>query len=128
MALSHPETNELTQRIIGCAIEVHRHLGPGLLESNYEECLDWELCDSGLSTLRQKPIAIEYKSHITRGAYRPDLIVEKQIIVEVKSVEAVLPIHRAQLLTYLKVTGLKVGLLFNFNTIVLTEGITRISL
>lgn len=128
MALSYPETNSLSRQIIGCAIEVHRSLGPGLLESIYEECLFWEICDSGLAVSRQRSIPIVYKTHHLAAAYRPDLVVSDKIIVEVKAVEKVLPVHDAQVLTYLKLTGLHIGLLFNFNTTSLVAGMKRISL
>src|SRR5215207_1071197 len=127
MTLSYPETHELTERIIGCAIEVHRHLGPGLLESVYEQCLFWELQDAKLAIQRQVPIPIRYKGHVADGLFRPDLIINRLVVVEVKSVEKILPVHEAQLLTYLKLTEVRVGLLLNFNTPVIRQGLKRIS-
>ena len=128
MTLSHPGTNDLSRRVIGAAIEVHRQLGPGLLESIYEECLHIEFETRGLSVTRQASIPIVYKGHAIEAVYRPDLIVNKTIIVEVKSVEKVVPVHKAQVLTYLKISSLPLGLILNFNTEILAHGITRISL
>ena len=121
------ELNEVTGRVIGAAIEVHRVLGPGLLESIYEECLSHELGAVKITHERQKEIPIEYKGIRLGCGYRIDLLVEEKIIVEIKSCESILPIHEAQLLTYLKLTGLKVGLLINFNVPVLKEGIKRMA-
>jgi GxxExxY protein len=119
---------ELTEKIIGAAIEVHRHLGPGLLESAYEACLCYELRIRELRFERQKHLAVVYKEiHIDCG-YRLDVVVEDRVIVEVKSVYAMAPIHDAQLLTYLKLSGLKIGLLFNFNELILKNGIRRLVL
>jgi len=123
--LSHPESNELTKRIIGAAIEVHLELGPGLLESTYDNCLFFELCDAGHTVERQRTLPIIYKSHVLADAYRLDLIVDGRIVVEVKSVEKTLPVHRAQVLTYMKLTRTSVGLLINFNVPVLKDGIMR---
>ena len=118
----------MTERVIGLAIEVHRHLGPGLLESAYEECLDWELRDAGLVVRRQVPLSVIYKQvHLELG-YRLDLEVEHQVVVELKTVEKLLPIHEAQILTYLRLNGLKTGLLLNFNNVVLKDGIKRMVL
>jgi len=105
----------LTKEIIGASIEVHRQLGPGLLESSYEVCLCRELELRGLPYQFQKPLPLEYKGIRLDCGYRLDLLVSNAVIVEVKSVEALAPIHEAQLLTYLKLTGVKVGLLINFN-------------
>ncbi len=127
MALSYPETNKITAQIIGCAIEVHRVLGAGLLESLYEEALFWELADARLLVERQRPIPIVYKSHRLDGAFRPDLIVNETVLIEVKHLEKMLPVHEAQVLTYLKLTKLGIGLLFNFNSTVLINGMKRIS-
>lgn len=107
------EINKITERIIGCAIEVHRQLGPGLLESTYESALCVEFESAGVSFKRQVPYPVLYKGH-SLGEYRVDLIVEDKVIVELKSVERLDPVFEAQVLTYLKVTGKKVGLLFNF--------------
>ncbi len=117
--------NVLTKRIIGCAIEVHRHLGPGLLESAYEEAMCCELHDQHLQYERQVLIPATYKGRLV-GEYRPDLIVEEAVIVEIKSVERLQPVFRAQVLTYLRLTRLRVGLLLNFKTETLTKGIHRI--
>ncbi len=120
--------NELTRAIIGAAIEVHRSLGPGLLESAYEECLCRELELRGIAFERQKPLPLEYKGLKLECGYRVDLVVDETVVVEIKSVEALLPIHEAQLLTYMKLGGWKVGLLINFNVPVLRQGIRRLVL
>ena len=120
--------NQLTGRIIGAAIEVHKTLGPGLLESTYEECLCHELGLRKIQFERQKALPVKYKGlHLDCG-YRIDVLVEDLVILELKSVEQFQPIHEAQLLTYLKLTGLKVGLLINFNVPVLKRGIKRLIL
>ena len=116
----------LTERIIGCAIEVHRVIGPGLLEVVYDVCLAFELEAVGLAFRRQCSIPIEYKSLSIGSAFRVDFIVQERVLVELKSVETLLPVHKAQLLTYLKLTGLLTGLLFNFNVTVLKDGIRRV--
>jgi GxxExxY protein len=121
------ELNQLAERIIGCAIEVHRQLGPGLLESIYEAALAWELQRSGLRVLRQASVPVLYKGQ-TLGELRLDLLVEEALIVEVKSVERDDPLFRAQLLSYLRLTQKRVGLLLNFNTGLLKDGITRLVL
>ncbi len=119
-------SDELSKNIIGAAIEVHRNLGPGLLESAYEECLCYELASKRISFERQKNLPIAYKGvHLDCG-YRIDLLVEKLVIIELKTVEHIEPIHEAQLLTYLKLSDLWLGLLINFNVPVLKEGIYRI--
>lgn len=118
----------LTWKIIRAAIEVHRHLGPGLLESNYEECLCAELLAAGHKVARQILVPIFYKGIRLQSSYRLDLIVDETVVVEIKSVEKIAPIHRAQVLSYLKCTKLPKGLILNFNTCVLTDGIKRISL
>jgi len=118
----------LTGKVIGLAIEVHRHLGPGLLESAYEECLCWELKQAGLTVQRQTALPIVYKDVKLDIGYRVDVIVENRLILELKTVEKLLSIHEAQLLTYLRLTGLKTGLLINFNTAVLKNGIKRLVL
>ncbi len=117
--------NELTHAIIGAAIEVHRLLGPGLLESAYEECLARELILRNLRFERQKPIPVVYKDAKLECGYRVDLLVEGRIVVELKAIEALAPIHEAILLTYLRLSGCKLGLLINFNVQVLKEGIRR---
>src|ERR1035438_9735108 len=119
------ESDPLTDRIIGAAIEVHRHLGPGLLESAYEECLCFELSRSGLPFERQVHLPMSYKGMQLDCAYRMDIVVENAVILEVKAMDAILPIHKAQLLTYLKSSGKQVGLLINFNVPVLKNGIKR---
>jgi GxxExxY protein len=124
-ALSETEVlNALTERIIGCAIEVHRQLGPGLLEGTYESALCIELNYAGLKHVRQPVFPVIYKGQVI-GEYRLDLIVENLVIVEIKSVERFDPIFEAQVLTYLKVTGKSVGLLMNFNSRLLRDGIRR---
>jgi GxxExxY protein len=117
--------SDITERIIGCAIEVHKHLGPGLLESAYEECLAYELGSSGLRVERQKPLPITYKDiHLDYG-YRIDLLVENTVIIELKSVEALNIVHEAQILTYLKFAQKEVGLLINFNVTLLKNGLKK---
>jgi GxxExxY protein len=122
------DINHLTGEIIGAAIEVHKALGPGLLESAYEECLCHEFKLRSLPFERQKELPIEYKDVKLDCGYRMDIVVFNKIILELKSCSELLPIHEAQLLTYLKLTNLKVGLLINFNVPVLKEGIKRLSL
>ena len=122
------QRDPLTGKVIGLAIEVHRHLGPGLLESAYEECLCWELKQAGLTVQRQTALPIVYKDVKLDIGYRVDVIVENRLILELKTVEKLLSIHEAQLLTYLRLTGLKTGLLINFNTAVLKDGIRRLVL
>ena len=116
---------ELTGQIIGAAIEVHRELGPGLLESTYQACLAQEFSMRGLPFQREKPLPVEYKGHQLDCGYRLDFIVDEKVVVELKAVDEIHPVHQAQLLTYLKLTGCKVGLLINFNVPVLKDGITR---
>ena len=118
--------NELTERVIGACIEIHRALGPGLLESAYEECLCYELSQAGMKFERQKPLPVNYKDVKLDCGYRLDLVVEEKIIIELKAVESLLPIHEAQLLTYLKLSGITLGLLINFNVAMLKQGIKRI--
>lgn len=121
------QNDPLTERIIGFAIEVHRYLGPGLLESAYEECLCHELSLDGLVFRRQVPLPVIYKSVRLDCGYRLDIVVENTAIIEIKSVERLLPVHEAQLITYLKLSGIPTGLLLNFNTPVLREGIRRLT-
>jgi GxxExxY protein len=118
--------NEISERIIGCAIQVHRELGPGLLESSYEECLYYELIQSGLYVEKQKPLPLVYKEVQLDCGYRIDLQVENKVIIEVKSVEALNDIHLAPVLTYLKLSKCKLGLLMNFNVLLVKDGIKRI--
>jgi GxxExxY protein len=117
--------NALTERIIGYCIEIHRTSGPGLLESAYEECLCFELASANIKFERQRPLPVKYKGVRLDCGYRLDLVIENLIVIELKAVEKVLPIHEAQLLTYLKLTGLPLGLLINFNVPLLKDGITR---
>jgi GxxExxY protein len=124
-----PQANDLlTQRIIGFAIEVHRQLGPGLLESAYEECLCYELRQAGLVFQRQVPLPVIYKAVRLDCSYRVDVVVENAVILELKTVERLIPVHEAQLLTYLRLSGLRTGLLLNFNSPVLRDGIRRMVL
>jgi GxxExxY protein len=118
--------DQISRRIIGAAIEVHRHLGPGLLESAYETCLVFEFRKLGLRVEEQKPLPVIYKEVRLDCGYRLDLVVEDEIIVEVKAVEKLLPIHEAQLLSYLRLSHRKVGLLMNFHVPVLKNGLKRI--
>jgi GxxExxY protein len=124
VGLSHGSA--LSERVIGLAIEVHRYLGPGLLESAYEECLCFELRQNGIEHERQVPQSILYKQTRLDCGYRMDIVAERELVIEVKSVERLQPIHDAQILTYLRLSGLKVGLLMNFNTILLKDGIRRL--
>ena len=119
---------ELTNLIIEAAIEVHRILGPGLLESVYEVCLCYELEKRGLLFERQKQLPVSYKGVMLDCGYRIDLIINETVVLELKSVDVLLPIHEAQLLTYLKLTGLRTGLLLNFNSCLLKDGIKRMVL
>ena len=120
------DINELSSKIIGAAIEIHKALGPGLLESTYEECLCHELSLRELSFERQKPLAVQYKGMSLNCGYRLDVVVENAIILELKSCEKIEPIQRAQLLTYLKLSDLNLGLILNFNVMVMKDGIIRI--
>jgi GxxExxY protein len=121
-------TDEQTKEIIGAAIAVHRHLGPGLLESAYEECLCYELKEMGIPYSRQVPLPVVYKGvHLDCG-YKIDLMAHGSIVVELKTVERLLPIHEAQLLTYLRLSSSKTGLLINFNSAPLKDGIRRMVL
>ena len=118
--------NNITEKIIGAAIEVHKGLGPGLLESAYEECLCYELSQNGLAFERQVPLPVVYKSVKLDCGYKMDLVVENEVIVEIKAVERLIPVHDAQLLSYLKLHNKKVGLLLNFHVPVLKSGLKRI--
>lgn len=119
------ENDELTLKIIGAAITVHRELGPGLLESTYEMCLMYELKLRGLVAERQKELPVSYKGVNIDCGYRLDIVVENEVILELKSVDDLLPVHSAQLLTYMKLSGIHKGLLINFNEKVLHHGIKR---
>ena len=118
--------NELSQKIIGCAIEVHKHLGPGLLESAYQECLYYELEKLGLKVQKEKPMPIVYKEVKLDHGYRIDLLVEDKVVIEIKTVEVFNDVHTAQVLTYLRLGNYKLGLLLNFQTTVLKNGIKRV--
>jgi GxxExxY protein len=118
--------NALTERIIGAAIEVHRELGPGLLEAVYEECLCVELKSRGLAFQRQIQLPVQYKGARVDCGFRLDLLVEGRVVLELKAVEQVLAVHKSQLLTYLRLTGHKLGLLLNFNVPFMTSGIHRV--
>jgi GxxExxY protein len=120
------DLNQLSSKVIGAAIEVHKHLGPGLLESAYEECLCHELGLRGILYERQKELPIQYKNRKLDCGYRLDMVVEGAIILELKACERLEPIHEAQLLTYLKLSGLRLGLLVNFNVPILKNGVKRI--
>lgn len=122
------ELEELSEKIIGAAIEVHKALGPGLLESAYEECLCYELGLRGVAVERQHPLPLAYKGIKLDCGYRIDIVVEGKVVVELKCVENLLPVHDAQLLTYLRLGGFKVGLLFNYNVAVLKDGLRRMVL
>jgi len=115
----------LTEEIIGAAIEVHRHLGPGLLESAYEECLCHELAIRGFSFERQKPLPLQYKGIKLDCGYRVDLLVEGKVVLELKCVDSITPVHEAQLLTYLRLSSAKVGLILNFHVAAMRDGIKR---
>jgi GxxExxY protein len=120
------QANALSHRVIGAAISVHRELGPGMLESVYEPCMHVELLAAGLRVARQVPVPVTYRGQTLDCGFRADLIVEDTLLVEVKSVEQVRPVHLAQVRSYLQQTGLKLGLLINFNVVSLREGIRRI--
>jgi GxxExxY protein len=120
--------DSLTESVIGFAIEVHRTLGPGLLESAYQECLCYELRTNDIAFGRQVALPVIYKSVKLDCGYRMDLVVDNLLVVELKTVEKILPIHEAQLLTYLRLSGMRTGLLLNFNTAVLKNGIKRMVL
>ena len=122
------ENNSLTDAIIGAAVTVHRKLGPGLLESVYEKCLAFELADRGFSATTQQEIPVSYKNLTFDFGFRADLIVENKVLVELKSIDQRLPVHTAQVLTYLKLTGLRTALLINFNVQLLKNGIKRLSI
>jgi GxxExxY protein len=119
--------NELSGRVIGAAIEVHRLVGPGLLESAYVDCLGWELEQSGLVVKREVVVPLRYKSLTLQQSYRLDLLVDDCLIVEVKAVDRLVPIHEAQLLTYLRLMDKRLGLLMNFNVDVMRKGIKRLA-
>ena len=117
--------NEITHAVIGAAMDVHHELGPGLLESAYEACLTFELLQRGLKVERQKPVPVVYRGHQLDCGYRIDLLVQDSVVVEVKAVDRTTDVHKAQLLSYLKLTSCKVGLLINFNVMILKDGVKR---
>lgn len=119
------DINQITEKIIGCAIEVHKRLGPGLLESAYEECLSYELKSAGFTIERQVPVPVVYKDIKLECGYRIDILVEKTVVLELKTIEAFAPVHEAQILTYLKFANKPIGLLINFNVTLLKNGIRR---
>ena len=119
------DTDTLTKTVIGCAIEVHRNLGPGLLESSYEACLIYELSKIGLSAKSQVELPIYYKDQYINTGYRLDILLPNKLIIELKAVDKLLPIHSAQLITYMKLSEISTGLLINFNVLKLVDGIKR---
>lgn len=122
------EFDALSNRVIGCALEVHRMLGPGLLESSYEQCLARELALAKIGFELQRPLPIDYKGILLDCGYRVDVLIEDTLVLELKAVEALLPIHEAQLLTYLRLSGKRTGILINFNVELLKHGIKRMVL
>jgi GxxExxY protein len=122
------EFDELSRNVIGCAIEVHRNLGPGLLESTYRQCLACELSHASIPFQMELPVPVQYKNVLLDCGYRIDLLVSGDLIVEIKCVEAVLPIHQAQILTYMRLAKIPIGLLINFNVTKLQNGIKRLVL
>jgi GxxExxY protein len=122
------EKDPLTEKVIGCAIEVHRNLGPGLLEAAYEQCLAYELSAQSIGFKLQQPIPVEYKNIRLECGYRIDVLIEERLILELKAVEQITNIHQAQLLTYMKLAKIDTGLLINFNVTKLIDGIKRFKL
>lgn len=118
----------LTQKVIGCAIEVHKQLGPGLLESSYERCLIYELTKAGVEARGQVALPIDYKGMSFEAGYRLDILVPDKLIIELKSVDRIMPVHMAQMITYLKLSGIEKGLLINFNVRKLIDGVKRVVL
>jgi len=125
MGTSQEDLNDLSYKIIGCAYKVHTALGPGLLESTYEVCHHFEMTNAGLFVEKQKELPLVYNDIKLEAGYRIDLLVEKKVIIEIKSVEAIAPVHKAQILTYMKLANVRLGLLINFNTVDLKKGIER---
>ncbi len=123
-----PDRYALTERVIGLAIEVHRHLSPGLLESAYEECLCYELATHDIEFARQVALPIAYKQIKLDCGYRMDLVIDRSLVIEIKAIERLIPIHDAQLLTYLRLSGHRIGLLMNFHAILLKDGLRRLML
>ena len=122
------DIDELTKIVIGCAIEVHKTLGPGLLESSYESCLIYELCQAGLNVKNQVELPIIYKEQYIATGYKLDILLSNELIIELKAVDKLQPIHSAQLITYMKLSNINTGLLINFNTLKLVDGIKRFNL
>ncbi|MFH1230327.1 MAG: GxxExxY protein [Planctomycetota bacterium] len=122
------EINKLSNKVIGLAIEVHRNLGPGLLESVYQQCLSYELSENNIEFKSEYPVPVKYKNINIDCSFRADLIVSDNIILELKATDKILPIHEAQLMTYMKITGIRLGLIINFNVKLLKNGIKRIIL
>jgi GxxExxY protein len=120
------EDNELTSKIIECAIKVHRNLGPGLLESAYKECLCFELVQKGLLVEKEKPLPLVYENVKLDCGYRMDLFVEKRVVVEIKATDGLSDLHMAQMLTYLRLNKTRIGLLMNFNVVKMIDGIKRV--
>jgi GxxExxY protein len=120
------DENKISEKIIGAAVEVHRHLGPGLLENIYQECLHYELVTAGLHVEKEVMLPVVYKGRRLESSYRLDLLVNSKVIVELKAVDKISPLHNAQLISYLKVSDLKLGLILNFNTPCLKQGIKRV--
>ena len=118
--------NKLSNTVIGCAIKIHKVLGPGLLESAYHECMYYELAKTGLKVEKEKPLPLIYEEVKLECGYRLDLLVDNKLVVEIKSVDTLLPVHLAQVLTYLKLSQCKLGLLINFNVSLLKNGIKRV--
>ena len=123
---SAEELNAISKAVIGCVIEVHKSLGPGLLESAYQQCLSWELRQAGFAVLEQISVSIQYKALVIADAYRIDILVEDEIILELKSVERLEPVHLAQILTYMKARNSRLGFLLNFNVDSMRKGIKRV--
>ena len=121
-------TDTITKEVIGCAIEVHRELGPGLLESAYEECLVYELESKGIEVERQVDLPIKYKNIDLKSGYKIDILIPEMLVIELKTVEKLLPVHQSQILTYLRISEINTGLLINFYTTLLKNGIKRIVL
>jgi GxxExxY protein len=120
------DENVIGERVLRCAIEVHKSLGPGLLESVYESCLALELAEADLAYDRQLSLPVKYKDLVVEAGYRLDLLIEGRVIVEVKAIEAIAPVHRAQLLSYLRLGGFRLGYLLNFNVSLMKDGIVRV--
>ena len=126
ITMDYTEENQLSNIIIGCAIEVHKQLGPGLLESAYQECLQYELTKAGLEVIKEKPMPIIYKDVKLDHGYRIDLLVNNKVVIEIKTVEQFTEVHTAQVLTYLKLGNYKLGILLNFYVTTLKDGIKRV--